>query len=53
MGNIPRKYTQEAEDERGMRRKLKNPKSRWGWAMGRNVSQKDWDAIFGKKNKEV
>lgn len=53
MANIPHRYTQEAEDERGMRKRLSEsggPKSRWSW--GYNwVKQSDWDRIFGKKRK--
>ena len=34
MANIPHKFTQEAQDERGMKKTLENPKSRWRWGVG-------------------
>ena len=53
MANIPHKYTQEAQDERDMRRKLAEtggPKSLWSWNYA-TVKQDDWDRIFGKRKK--
>jgi hypothetical protein len=52
MANIPHKYTQEAQDERNMKRRLENPKSRWSWQIGRGLTQKEWSEIFEAKNKD-
>lgn len=32
MSNIPKKFSNEAQDERDMRATLRSPKSRWSWA---------------------
>jgi len=49
MANIPKRYTQEAQDESDMRKKLTGPKSRWGWGYA-HIPDKDWP--FKKKEKK-
>jgi hypothetical protein len=41
MANIPDRYTQEAQDERDMRKKLEAPKSRWSWSYS-DIPDEDW-----------
>ena len=52
MANIPKQFTQEAQDERDMQEKLTNPKSRWSWKIGEGMTQAEWDEIFGRNDTE-
>ena len=54
MANLPKQFSQEAQDERDMRRKLKNPKDRWSYPMGfcmRSVSSSERGACLNYPKK--
>lgn len=51
MANVPKKFSQEAQDERDLKasRVGQSPKSRWGWSYS-HIRDEDWP--FGRKRKK-